>query len=46
MFPIHIPTEEGSFSTFWVIPKDLPDGEYEIILDDGISNTSVEFIVI
>jgi len=39
-------TELGSFSTVWVIPKDLPDGEYEIILDDGISNTSVEFIVI
>ena len=38
-------TEIGSFSTVWVIPKDLPEGEYEITLDDGISNTSIEFIV-
>ena len=39
-------TELGSFSTVWVIPKDLPDGEYEIILDDGVSKSQVSLILI
>ena len=39
-------TDKGNFSTLWAIPKDLPVGEYEIIIDDGISNTYLEFTVI
>ena len=39
-------TEQGSFSTFWAIPKNIPTGEYEIILDDGINNASIEFTII
>ena len=39
-------TDKGNFSTLWAIPKDLPVGEYEIIIDDGISNTYLEFTII
>jgi len=39
-------TDQGNFSTVWAMPKDLPIGEYEIIVDDGINNTFLEFIVI
>ena len=39
-------TDKGNFSTVWAIPKDLPVGEYEIIIDDGINNTYLEFTVI
>jgi len=38
-------TDDGDFSTIWQIPKDIPAGEYEMILDDGINNTSIEFTV-
>ena len=35
----------GVFSTIWVIPADSISGNYEIIVDDGLENTTIEFSV-
>lgn len=39
------PKDDGSYSTIWQIPKDTPNGVYEILVDDGINNTSIEFTI-
>jgi len=38
-------TDSGEFSTIWMIPSDMLPGEYEMIADDGIRNTSMKFTV-
>ena len=38
-----IGTDNGEFSTIWRIPGDMLPGEYEMIADDGIRNTSIKF---
>ena len=38
-------TDSGEFSTIWRIPGDMLPGEYEMIADDGIRNTSIKFTV-
>jgi hypothetical protein len=40
-----IPKDNGEFSTIWMIPSDMSLGEYEMIVDDGIRNTSIKFTV-
>ena len=38
--------ENGEYSTIWQIPNDIISGEYEILVDDGIKNNSIEFTII
>jgi len=38
--------ESGDFITYWQIPEDIISGEYEILIDDGIKNNSIEFTII
>jgi hypothetical protein len=38
--------EDGNYSTTWQIPNDIISGEYEILIDDGIKNNSMEFTII
>ncbi|MBC8251360.1 MAG: hypothetical protein H8E89_07225 [Candidatus Nitrosopelagicus sp.] len=38
-------TNEGKFTTFWQIPIESPVGEYEMIADDGIRNTTTNFTI-
>jgi len=40
-----IGTDSGEFSTIWRIPGDMLPGEYEMIADDGVRNTSIKFTV-
>ncbi len=35
----------GEYLTMWQIPADLENGEYEITVDDGASNTSTKFTI-
>ena len=35
----------GEYLTMWQIPADLKNGEYEITVDDGASNTSTKFTI-
>mgnify|MGYP001273432043 FL=1 len=35
----------GEYLTIWQIPADLENGEYEITVDDGASNTSTKFTI-
>ncbi len=35
----------GEFSTIWQIPPSLENGEYNITIDDGASNTSIKFTI-
>ena len=36
---------DGDYITIWQIPKDFGSGNYEIIADDGASNTTIQFTV-
>ena len=36
----------GEFSTIWILPAGSEIGEYEIIADDGLRNTSIKFTII
>ena len=36
---------DGEYLTMWQIPADLENGEYEITVDDGASNTSTKFTI-
>ena len=38
--------DNGEYSTIWQIPDDIPSGEYEILIDDGIQNSSIKFTII
>ena len=35
----------GEYLTIWQIPADLENGEYEITVDDGATNTSTKFTI-
>ncbi len=35
----------GDYSTIWQVPGDLEVGEYEIMVDDGSTNSSITFII-
>ena len=35
----------GQFATIWSIPLELEGGEFEIIADDGSTNSSIKFII-
>ena len=35
----------GEFSTIWLVPVDLEEGEYELRFDDGAGNTNFTFTV-
>ena len=35
----------GEFATIWQIPPSLENGEYNMTVDDGASNTSTKFII-
>ena len=39
------PKSNGNFLTIWQIPNNILPGQYEVTLDDGIRNTSEEFII-
>ena len=36
----------GEYTTIWMIPIDLEQGEYEIRVDDGLENSSIKFNII
>ena len=38
-------TANGEFYTLWVIPNELDLGDYSLMVDDGISNNSISFIL-
>ena len=35
----------GEYVTMWQIPADLENGEYNMTVDDGASNTSTKFTI-
>jgi len=37
--------DNGDYRTIWQIPSDTPSGKYEIVVDDGLRNSSIEFTV-
>ena len=37
--------DDGDYGTIWQIPSDVPSGSYEILVDDGLRNSTIEFTI-